>query len=422
MGILIKNGRILDPANRRDEVADIYIENGVIAGIGKLDIEGTEIIDAKGCWVTPGFIDMHVHLREPGGTHKETIATGTRAAAAGGFTTICCMPNTDPVIDSEILVEYIKLKAEREGVVNVLPIGSVTKGMQGLELSGIGKMAEAGICAVSEDGKTVENTKLLQTAMKYAGMFNLPMLSHCEDKQLVGGGQIHAGLQAEVMGLAGISAASEEVIVARDIVLANSVKAKLHICHVSAEGSVRQVRDAKARGEAVTAEVTPHHFTLVDEDIVSYDTNFKMAPPLRGVKDREAVLNGLKDGTIEVIATDHASHHEDEKNVEFANAPNGIIGLETAVPLAITELVEKGVLTPMQLIEKMSYNPAKILGINKGTLSVNAAADITIIDPSAEYAIDKNSFKSKSKNTPFDGRVVRGKVIKTIVSGKVVEL
>jgi len=330
------------------------------------------------------------------------------------------MPNTSPVIDNEIVVEYVTSKAAKEGVVNVIPIGSITKGLAGEELSAIGEMKEAGIRAISDDGKTVENPSLLKTAMKYANMFGLPMLSHCEDLRLVGKGQINAGAHAEIMGFRGIAPEAEEIVIARDIVLARVTGAKLHICHVSTAEGVELVRAAQRAGLPVTAEVCPHHFTLIDEDITQYDANFKMSPPLRSAKDRDALKKALQDGTIGVIATDHAPHHEDEKNCEFENAMNGIVGLETAVPLCITELVQTKTLTPLQLVAVLSTNPAKILGLDKGCLKLGANADITIIDPGETYTIDKNKFHSQSRNTPFHGREVTGRVVYTIVGGRVV--
>lgn len=419
--ILIKQGRIIDPSNNIDDVMDLLVVNGKIEKVSKeINEKADKIIDANGFWVTPGLIDLHVHLREPGFEHKETIATGTRSAAMGGFTTICCMPNTNPVIDNEILVEYIYMKNAREGVVNVLPIGSITKGQKGEELSDIGKMASVGVCAISEDGKSVDNAALMKTALKYAKMFNLPVFSHCEDLNLVAKGQMNAGEKASLLGLRGISNDSEEVIVSRDIILADSVKAQLHLCHMSTKGCVEIIRQAKERGIKLTAEVTPHHFTLSDENIENYDANFKMNPPLRSAEDVEALKQALKDNIIEVIATDHAPHHIDEKNCEFEKAANGIVGLETALPLAITELVEKGWLTPKELIEKMSLNPAKVLNSDKGTLSVGADADITIINPEKKYKIEVKKFLSKAKNSPFDGYEVKGKAETVIVGGNIV--
>lgn len=421
MSILIKNGRVIDPANGTDGIFDVLISGGKIEKVEKgIADSADKTIDAAGKWVTPGLIDMHVHLREPGFEHKETIATGTRSAAKGGFTTVCCMPNTSPVVDNEILVEYIRMKAEREGIINVLPVGAITKGQKGEELANIGKMANVGVCAISEDGKTVQNSALMKTAFTYANMFDIPILSHCEDISLVGKGQMNAGDQAALMGFAGISNSSEEVIAARDIILARETGARLHLCHVSTAGSVQLLREAKARGENVTAEVTPHHFTLCDTDIAEYDANYKMNPPLRSRRDVDALKAALKDGVIEVIATDHAPHHADEKNCPFEDAPNGIVGLETAVPLCITELVKGGWLTPYELIGKLTANSARILKIEKGTLSVGADADVTVIDPEKSYEIDINSFASKSNNSPFGGRKVFGAVEYTIYLGRVV--
>lgn len=421
MKILIKNGRLINPATGIDEVMDVLVNDSIVEKIEKnINDNADKIIDANKCWVTPGFIDVHVHLRDPGYEYKETIATGTRAAAKGGFTTICCMPNTSPVTDSEIMVEYIKMKAARDGVVNVLPIGSITKGQSGEELANIGQMANAGACAISEDGKSVLSSGLLKTAMKYAKMFNIPVLSHCEDMSLVGGGSMNAGAASQLLGLKGISNDSEEVIVARDIILARSTNSKLHICHVSTKGSIQLLREAHARGENVTAEICPHHFTLTDEAVMDYDGNTKMNPPLRSAEDVLALKEALKDGTVGIIATDHAPHSLDEKNCEYEKAAFGIVGLETALPLGIKVLIGEGWLTPSQLIEKMTINPAKMLGIDKGSIEVGKVADITIIDPEAEYKVDVSKFASKSKNSPFDGYEVKGKIEYTIVGGKVV--
>ena len=421
MKLLIKNGRIINPASNMDAKGDILVVDDMVAEIAEhIETEADKVIDAEGKWVTPGFIDLHVHFRDPGFEYKETIATGSQAAAMGGFTTVCCMPNTNPVIDSEIMVEYLKMRADRDAVVNVLPIGAITKGQSGEELAEIGKMTKAGACAISEDGKSVMSASLLKTAMNYSKMFNIPVLSHCEDRSLVGGGVMNAGVQSQIMGLKGISNDSEDVIAARDIILAENTGAKLHLCHVSTRGSVQLLREAHARGVKVSAEVCPHHFTLSDEAVVSYDANTKMNPPLRSNEDVEALRKALKDNTINCIATDHAPHSVDEKNCEYDKAAFGIVGLETALALGVTTLVEGGYLTPMELIEKMTINPANVLGIEKGDISVGKIADIAIVDADTLYNIDVNTFKSKGKNTPFDGYEVKGKVLYTIVGGKVV--
>jgi dihydroorotase len=388
MKILIKNGRVIDPANQIDEQKNIFVENGRLVESFSGDADRT--IDAEGLWVTPGLIDMHVHLREPGQTHKETIKTGTLAAAAGGFATVCCMPNTSPVIESRDIVEYILKKSCEEGAVRVLPVGSITKGLLGEELSDIAEMHASGICAISDDGKTVENAELFKSAMMQAKDLNLPILSHCEP---------------------------EEEIIARDIKLARETGARLHICHVSTAASVELIREAISAGQEITAEVAPHHFTLTKDDHDN-DANFKMAPPLRTRADIDAILAALKDGTIGVIATDHAPHHANEKSCPYENAANGIIGLETAVPLAISELVKTDILSPFELIKKFTANPAKILGLDLGHLSVGATADITIINPHENFTIDKNFFHSLSRNTPFNGRKATGRVVYTIVEGK----
>ncbi len=423
MKILIQNGQVIDPASKTNGIMDILIENGIISKMEKnITDKADTIINAEGNWVTPGLIDVHVHLREPGYEYKETMATGTRSAAKGGFTTICCMPNTSPVCDSDIMVEYIKLKAQREGVIHVLPIGAITKGQNGEELSNIGKMAKAGACAISEDGKSVPSSGLLKTAMKYAKMFDIPVLSHCEDIALVAGGSMNAGASAQLLGLKGISNDSEEVIVARDVILAKSTNSKLHICHMSTKGSVEILKQAKLAGQNVTAEATPHHFTLSDDFITDYDGNTKMNPPLRSKEDVLAIRHALKDNIIEVIATDHAPHSIDEKNCEYEKVAFGIVGLETALPLGITVLVEEGWLTPLELIAKMTWNPAKMLGIDDyaGKLSIGKSADITIINPNETYKVNPNTFASKSKNTPFGGFDVKGKVLYTIVDGNIV--
>lgn len=421
MTTLIKNGRIIDPSTNTDEIMDIFVDGNIIKDIGNLLLKDADtIIDAGNCWVVPGLIDVHVHLREPGYEYKESIATGTRSAAKGGFTTICCMPNTNPVIDNKTIVEYIKLKSEKEACVNVLPIGSITKSQKGEEISDIQQMIEAGVCAISEDGKSVLDSYILKQAMRYASKFNIPVMSHCEDINLVNKGAMNESKKAYCLGIKGISADSEEVITARDIILARSTGVHLHLCHMSTKGSVQLLKEAKVRGENVSGEVCPHHFTLTDEAVKIDDTNTKMNPPLRSYEDVECLKKALSDGIIEVIATDHAPHSQSDKNCDYNKAPFGIVGLETALSLSITELVDKGYITPIQLIAKMSTNPAKVLGIDKGTLQKGKIADITIINPDIKYKIDINTFESKSRNTPFNGYEVKGKAIYTIVSGNII--
>jgi dihydroorotase len=421
MKLLIKGGRVVDPANDFDRTADLLVEEGVIKAIDNgIESKDAEIIDAAGKLVVPGLIDMHVHLREPGLEAKETIATGTRAAARGGFTSVACMPNTKPVIDNEALVEFIRSRAKTDGVVNVFPIGAITKGSKSEELAEIGDMYRTGAVAVSDDGQPVAGAHLMRLAMEYAKMFDLPVLSHCEDKDLVADGVMHEGYYSTVYGLRGITRLAEEVMVARDIMLAELTGARLHLCHISTRGSVELVRMAKKRGIQVTAEVTPHHFTLTDEVVGTYDTSTKVNPPLRSADDVAAVKEGLQDGTIDVIATDHAPHTVEEKDVEYNYAPFGMVGLETAVGLAMTELVGPGLLTVRQLIEKMSLNPARVLKLDRGTLNTGATADITIIDQELTEAVKPQDFAGKGKNTPFAGRELKGVPVATIVGGKLV--
>ena len=421
MSLLIKNGRVIDPTENRDGVFDILIKDGIVAEIGEnLTAKADTIIDAANKWVVPGLIDVHVHLREPGFEHKETIETGSKSAARGGFTTICCMPNTKPSIDTPETVEYIKNKAKEAGIVNVLPVGAITVGQEGKELTDMKKLVEAGICAVSDDGRSVMNAKVLKEAMEYTKQFNIPMLSHCEDMSLMGG-SMNEGENSKLFGLKGIGNEAEDIITARDIILANTTGVRLHLCHVSTELSLEIIRFAKLLGANITAETAPHYFALTDDRVgKEQDTNAKMSPPLRTKKDQEAMKKALKDNTIDIIATDHAPHHADEKNVDFEKAPFGIVGLETSFALSYTNLVDAKILTPMQLIEKMSTNPAKLLGIDKGTIAKGKAADIAIIDPSEKYTINPEEFVSKSKNTPFGDTIVKGQIHYTIVNGKVV--
>lgn len=421
MQILIKNGRVIDPSSDIDTPLSVLIENGKIKALEK-NIKAssdTKIIDASGKIVVPGLIDMHVHLREPGYEHKETIYTGTLAAAYGGFTTIACMPNTNPVIDNQAVVEFIISKAKKEGFVNVLPIGCITKGQKGEELSEIGELVNSGVVAISDDGEPVMNASLMKAALEYSKMFNLLVISHAEDKNLSLKGSMNEGFTSTKLGLTGIPRIAEEVMIARDILINEYTKGKLHIAHISTKNSVDIIRQAKERGIKVTAEVTPHNFTLTDKCLEEFNTNFKMNPPLREKYDLEAIKSGLADGTIDVIASDHAPHNIVYKDTEFDLASFGIIGLETSLPLSL-QLVHKKILSLNELIKKMSLNPAKILNIDKGTLTPGKDADITIIDLNKEFIVDITSFKSRSHNSPFNGLKLKGKAWMTIVSGKIV--
>ncbi len=421
MKLLIKGGRVIDPANGIDEVTDIFVENGVISEIGiNPDLEGVEmrIIDATGKVVTPGLVDMHVHLREPGQEYKEDIESGTKAAAVGGVTSVACMPNTDPVVDNEAIVSYIIQKAKDVGYVNVYPVGAISKGLNGKELAEIGSMRFAGAVAISDDGHPVEDSGLMRRAMTYADMFDIPVISHCEVMSLADG-SMNDGDVATSMGLKGISRSAEEVMAARDILVAEAEGKRVHIAHISTRGTVELVRQAKKRGVKVTCETCPHYFSLTEDACIGFNTNAKMNPPLRTQDDVEAIIEGLKDGTIDCIVTDHAPHHVDEKNCEFAVAKNGIVGIETSLGLALKCLVKEGVLTLSELIEKMAVNPSRILGINKGTLGEGYAADIIIFDPDKEWTVDVNEFKSKGKNSPYDGWVLNGKPEYVIVGGKI---
>ena len=421
MTILIKNGRVLNPSENLDKVMDILVEDGKIKEKKEqIETDADKIIDAKGCYVMPGLIDLHVHFRDPGLTYKEDIETGSRAAAHGGFTTVCCMPNTKPVVDNVDTVKYIIEKGKEVGLTNVLPVGAVTMNMEGKEITDIESLKKAGICAISEDGKSVMNSGVYRKAMKEAARLNVPVMAHCEDINLVEGGVINLGNKSKELGVKGISNAVEDVIAMRDIMLARETNAKLHLCHCSTKDSVEMVKQAKKEGIDVTAEVCPHHFSMCSDDITENDGNFKMNPPLRTREDMETLIKGLSEDIMDVISTDHAPHSKEEKEKDLEHAPFGIVGLETSVPLTITNLVKKGYITPLQMAAKMSYNPAQVLGSDKGTLNEKAVADITIIDPDAEYTIDKNIFQSKGKNTPFDGYKVNGKVLYTILGGKIV--
>ena len=421
MKLLIRNGRVIDPASKLDAESDILIEDGRISRVkGKIKDRANRVIDAKGCFVMPGFIDLHVHLRDPGFEEKETVATGAKAAARGGFTTILAMPNTRPVVDNADVVNYVHQKAKNLAPVNVLQIGAVTKGQKGKKLADIHQMVQAGIPAISEDGKSVMNTGLYYQAMQMARAEGIPVFAHCEDKNLMHGGVVNAGKRAKELGLPGISNDVEDVITARDILLAESVGVHLHLCHCSTRKSVWMVKQAKENGIAVTAEACPHHFTLCEDDIAADNSNYKMNPPLRTAEDMEAIREGLRKGIIDVIATDHAPHTAVEKGQSMKRAPFGIVGLETAAAITYSELVLKDYLTPMQMAEKLSYNPAKVIGLEKGTLQEGSIADIVIFDPNQNYTIAAKEFAGKAKNTPFDKRKVTGKVMMTIVSGEIV--
>lgn len=418
LSILIKNGYLLNPATNTEGITDILVEGNQITKIQKnLEEQADYVVDATNLVVMPGFIDLHVHLREPGFEYKETIESGTKAAAKGGFTSICPMPNTNPAIDSKCMVEYLNLKSKEEGDVHVLPIGAVTNGQAGDMLADISAMANAGAVAISEDGKSVMNTAIYYEGMKEAAKAGIPVFAHCEDKDLVRGGVMNEGDRSRELGFKGITNGVEDVIIARDILLAKETGARLHICHCSTKDSVSLVKHAKEAGIPVTGEVCPHHFILTDDDIPSDDSNYKMNPPLRSKEDVEALKLALKDNIMDVIATDHAPHSAEEKAKSIKDSPFGIVGLETAYCLTVTELVNTGYLTPMQMVEKLSVNPAKILNIDKGNLAVGKIADIVIADPTEEYVIDKNSFVSKGKNTPFHGKRVSGKIKMTIVDG-----
>lgn len=424
MRILIAGGRVIDPANRRDAVLNLLIEGGRIAEVASPGAHpapaADRVLDARGKIVCPGFVDLHVHLREPGREDMETIATGTRAAARGGFTSVCCMANTNPVNDNQSVTDFIIDRARRDGVVNVFPIGAVTKGMKGEELAEIGELVGAGCIAISDDGKPVMNAELMRRALEYATLFGIPVIQHAEDEHLTGKGVMHEGKVSTELGFKGIPAASEAVIVARDLLLAELTGSHYHVAHVSTAEAVQLVREAKAKGTHVTCEVAPHHFALSDEAVMSFDTNAKMSPPLRSSRHVEGVKAGLRDGTIDAIATDHAPHVIQDKEVEFDYAANGIIGLETAFGLTITTLVEGGVLTLPQAVARLPSDPCRIFRLPKGTLSEGADADVAIVDPTREWTYDVRQSASKARNSPFNGWKLRGQVLATIVGGKVV--
>ena len=421
MKTLLKGGRLVDPRHGIDGTCDILIEDGRFSRVGRdLPVSGATIVEVPADWVVcPGFIDMHVHLREPGQEHKETIATGTEAAVAGGFTAVACMPNTDPVNDQAGVTEFILAKASQAGRARVYPIGAVSRGSLGTQLADIAELRAAGCVAVSDDGHPVADALLMRRVLEYASMFDMPVIDHCEDQALKGDGVAHEGYHASALGLRGIPAAAEELMVQRDVTLAGLTGGAVHIAHLSAHGSLRAVRSGKERGIHVTCEVTPHHFTLTDELLVGYDTNVKMNPPLRAASDRDAMIDGLADGTVDAIATDHAPHQYDEKAVEFDHAPFGIVGLETAVSLALDRLVHRGVLSMGRLVEVMSTNPASILGVPGGAVTPGAPADLTLLAPDVTVTVSAATMRSKSKNTPFEGWQLRGAVAVTMVGGRV---
>ena len=416
--MIIKNGTLV----LKDSLAkqDVLVKDGKIVKIAdKIEAQGEQVIDATGLHVFPGLIDMHVHLREPGFEKKENIESGAQAAVKGGFTQVCCMPNTNPVTDNKVVVSYIKMRAKEVGLCKIHPIGAITKGSKGEELAAIGGMQKAGAVAISDDGVAVKNTRLMYNAMLYAKGFGIKCLCHCEDKDLVDGGSVNEGLNATITGIKGIPRAAEDVVIARELALAEELDCPVHICHVSTYSGVRLIRDAKRAGIKVTAETCPHYFAATDDIIRSYDTNTKVNPPIREEKDRQAILEGLQDGTLDCIVTDHAPHHADDKNVEYAMAAFGISGIETSFGFAMEYLYKTGVLTLPQIAEKMSYQPAQILGLDGGELAEGKAADFTIANVGEEWTVDSSKFVSKGKNTPFNGYKLSGVVKYTVVDGEI---
>ena len=420
---ILKGGRVVDPVNGVDGPADVLIDGGRVILVGSdLAIEpGTVVIEVPpGCVVCPGFIDMHVHLREPGQEHKETVATGVAAAVAGGFTAVACMPNTEPVNDDAGVTRLIRGKAAQAGLARVYPVGAVTKGQAGEQLAEIGELRAAGCVAVSDDGRPLASALLMRRALEYAAMFDMPVIDHCEDASLTGDGVAHEGHHASALGLRGMPAAAEEIIVERDVTLCGLTGSPVHLAHMSARGALRAVRSGKDRGFPVSCEVTPHHFTLTDERLAGYNTNYKMSPPLREPADVQAMLEGLRDGIIDCIATDHAPHHYDEKLVEFDRAPFGVVGLETAVSICLDRLVHAGHVSLSRLVELLAVNPARILGVPGGDLTAGAPADITVLAPELAVTIEAAAFRSMARNTPFDGWSLRGGVAASIVGGRAV--
>lgn len=419
--LLLRGGHVIDPSTGQDGTADVLLVDGRIEAVGSGfgTPDDAEVLDVSGLIVAPGFIDVHVHLREPGGEHKETIATGARAALAGGFTAVCAMPNTDPPIDDPAAVGFVRGEGLRAGYARVYPTGTVSLGMKGERLGLIGEMVEAGAVAITDDGRPVADAGLMRLALEYARTFGIPVAQHCEDHSLSAGGSMNEGVVATRLGIRGIPNASEDVVIARDLLLAELTGGRLHIQHVSTRAGVAMIRDAKARGVSVTAEGTPHHFTLTDEACEQYRTEAKVNPPLRRPADRAAVIEGVGDGTLDVIATDHAPHHYDEKEQAFEDAPFGLVGLETALGVVVTELVEKQVLTLSQMVERMSCSPARAFSLPGGTLRRGSIADITVFDAKRGWTVDRSKFLSKSRNTPFNGMTLRGSPEMTIVDGTV---
>jgi dihydroorotase len=421
MPIVLKNGRVIDPASNTDRLADVLIVDGRIAGVApNLSSPKAEIFDATGLIVAPGFIDMHVHLREPGFEHAENIESGSRAAAAGGFTSICCMPNTKPVNDSPTVTSYIVERARSQAIVNVFPIGAITKGSAGEELAALGAMKAAGAVAISDDGQPVMNSRVMRRAMEFARSYDLPIIDHCEDLNLSAGGDMHEGIKSVRWGLRGIPAASEDVMVARDLLLAQLTGARYHVAHISTRNAVAMVEQARRHGVNVTCEATPHHFALSDDEMPQYDSNYKMKPPLRSCGHRDAVVDGIASGVIDVIATDHAPHAGSDKMQEFERCPFGIIGLETAIALALEELVAPGKITLHRMIELFTSGPEGVMRLGRGTLAPGAPADITVFSTDLSWTYDLNQTQSRSRNSPFDGRTFRGGPVATVVNGQFV--
>jgi dihydroorotase len=421
MKLLFHGGKIVDPSQGIEKVADLLVDRRRVIGVGKMKVRKTwEVVEARGLIVAPGFIDMHVHLREPGREDKETILTGCQAAAAGGFTSVACMPNTQPVNDNEAITRFILERARQADLVNVFPVGAISRGLAGEEMAEIGAMCRAGVVAVSDDGNGVQNHQLMRRVFEYTKLFGIPVIDHCEDQSLASGGAMNESSMSTRLGLRGISRTAEELHVARDIMLGRITGGRVHIAHVSTRESIWHIREGKKQGVSVTCEATPHHFTLTDRGIHNYDTNYKMNPPLREPEDVEAVLEGLADGAVDCIATDHAPHTRIEKDATFEEAANGIIGLETAVPLMWERLLRSGRISLSRLVELCSLNPSRILRLERGTLQEGAVADVTVIDPDVEVTIDVESFKSKSRNSPFHGWVLHGAPVLTVVGGRIV--